>query len=72
MVPMKTIEIHPYVRICPECGWKPPNAKGVARYGEIVDHVRHHHGMGEPIFKLKNILVAGRGFEECEIAIFIR
>lgn len=69
---MKTIEVDQTHRVCPDCGWKPINAEGSARYGELIHHVMEIHGMERPRFGHKTIFVTGYGDQKCEVARFIR
>jgi hypothetical protein len=70
MIPMKTIWIHQFDRICPDCSWKPDCDEGSARYSDLIDHVMKSHGMGKPSFEDKTIFVNGHGAQKCEVAIF--
>jgi hypothetical protein len=66
---MKAIEIHRYVKACPECGWKPADVEQSAILTELIDHVKISHEMGEPRILIRNLPVAS-GFQECKVAIF--
>jgi hypothetical protein len=68
---VKTIWIHQFERICPDCSWKPVSVEGSARYGELIYHVMKFHGMVKPILKDRTIFVTGHGEQTCEVAIFI-
>jgi hypothetical protein len=73
MIPVKTIWIHQFDRICPDCSWKPVSGvEGSTRYGELIDHVMKFHNMGKPIFKDRTIFVKDLGVQKLEVAIFIR
>ncbi len=66
---MKTISIHQYLRACPDCGWRPTGVEASAILGELIDHVKKFHEMGEPRIVVRNIPLAG-GFQECDVSVF--
>ena len=68
-MPMKSIEIHRYIGICPACGWKSSGVEDSVVLAELVDHVERIHEMGEPRVFVKKIPVGG-GFQDCDVAIF--
>jgi hypothetical protein len=69
MIPMKTFEIHQYLRTCPGRNWKPVGVEESVILTELIDHVKKFHEMGEPRIPVKKIPV-GKGFQECDVAIF--
>jgi predicted small metal-binding protein len=69
MMPMKTIVVHQYIRVCPDCGWEPGGVEESANLGELTDHVKKLHEMGEPRTVVRRIRLAG-GFQACDVAVF--